>query len=83
MKQSLVFDYLIELLGENKAREIVLAVGDKSSILAFLRFADIRFARRLLAERTPRPAIRDKLVDSGKSERSAYRIIEAALQRAI
>jgi len=75
------FDLLIEIAGDKQARKIVAEIANKQVLADFDRHSDYLFVRKLLTERTPRPVIRDKLIDAGNSERSAYRLIERALQK--
>lgn len=72
-------ELLLDIAGEDRALRIVAAVGRPSVQEELGRLISQRLAARLLSSRTPRSAIRDRLIRRGMSPRSAYRVITAAL----
>lgn len=82
-----ILDGVESLNADDQAKQsfrlLVIAIGAAHGAVNLLHFERIDFARRLLALRTSRPTIRDRLIARyGVSRRQAYRIIGAALNRA-
>lgn len=70
---------LLDAVGEAKAREILVDVARPGALAEFERVVVLRLAMRLLAEREPRPLVRERLRARGLSWAHAYRVINAAL----
>lgn len=70
---------LAQHFGESEARGVVQAIARPAIRDEFERVVARRLAARLLAQREPRPAIRDRLVARGITWRTAYRVIESVL----
>jgi hypothetical protein len=61
-------------------RMLVLAIGQSHGAVNLNHPERVDFARRLIALKTSRPTVRDRLIARyGISRRQAYRIIQAAL----
>jgi hypothetical protein len=70
---------LLDLAGESQARQFLAELGRRTAQQQLERLIVQRLAMRMLAERAPRHQIRDRLLSRGFSTRTAYRVIEAAL----
>jgi hypothetical protein len=68
---------LLDQLGADEARAAVSALGGRAAEAELERLIAERSVADMLAEGLPRPEIRDRLVGSGFSMRTAYRLIDA------
>ena len=68
-------------LSPKEARSLLLELGAFAALRAFDRDCAQQYAAELLSQRCTRALTRDRLVHRfGISERSAYRLIDAAIQ---
>ncbi|WP_128000937.1 hypothetical protein [Piscinibacter defluvii] len=70
---------LLDVAGENKAREILAQIGRPAALAEFERVAALRLAMRLREAHQPRTVIRERLALRGISRSAAYRLIARAI----
>ncbi|MCW5664031.1 MAG: hypothetical protein KIT35_09370 [Piscinibacter sp.] len=70
---------LLDVAGENKAREILAEIGRPAALAELERVAALRLAMRLREAKLPRTVIRERLALRGISRSAAYRLIARAI----
>lgn len=78
-RSAAVLSEMLDLAGEDATRRFVQQIGNRAALRDLEHMIAVRAAVQMLEASIPRVRVCGRLVAQGMSERTAYRVISAAL----